>query len=205
MTTLLLMRHGSIDELGVRLMGRRTGVHLNEMGRREAAACSEALVKLGIQRICSSPLERARETAKYTAKRLGIACETLAELNEVDFGDWTGETFATLNGLPSWREFNQRRCQTMIPGGENMRGFAARVGSALHKLRDDLGNGLLLVVTHAEWIRTAAAVCLNLSLDTVMHFQVLPASISILRFDSNSTSLLGWNCKTISAQQLSGS
>jgi broad specificity phosphatase PhoE len=204
-TTLMLMRHGSIDGLGVRLMGRRAGIHLNETGRREILLCQQSLAELPIQRVFSSPLERAQETASSVAEHLCVSVDIFEELNELDFGDWTGEPFAALAELPSWQAFNRCRVCAEIPGGETIRKFSARVASGVERIRAAVCNGLFLVVTHAEWIRTAAAVCLNLPLDVVKHFQLMPASISILRFDSHSVSMAGWNCSAISREQISES
>ena len=49
MTTLLLVRHGHTDAAGKRLTGRAPGVHLNELGRRQAERLVERLDGLRIE------------------------------------------------------------------------------------------------------------------------------------------------------------
>ena len=44
MTTFFLIRHGSIDALGKSIVGRSPGVHLNALGKAEAARLAEKLV-----------------------------------------------------------------------------------------------------------------------------------------------------------------
>ena len=50
---------------------------LTEEGARQAAAAAERLAGEGIRRIYASPCGRARETAAYTARRLGLPVEVL--------------------------------------------------------------------------------------------------------------------------------
>ncbi len=64
MPIVLLIRHGENEyaRRGV-LAGRLHGVHLNEKGRIQAQELAEALTKMPIRAVYSSPLERATETA----------------------------------------------------------------------------------------------------------------------------------------------
>ena len=50
---------------------------LTETGRLQAAAAAERLAGEGITEIYASPCGRARETASYTAARLGLTVTTL--------------------------------------------------------------------------------------------------------------------------------
>src|SRR5688572_9360317 len=96
-----LVRHGNNDFLSKGLLaGRLPDVHLNEQGRSEAARLAETLAASGIQRIFSSPLERAFQTAEPTAKRLGLEIEITPEILEIDFGDWTGKAIRELDRDP---------------------------------------------------------------------------------------------------------
>ena len=55
---------------------------LTELGKKEAFLVAERLSKLGITKIYSSPLGRAKETASYTASKLGMDIEILPFLEE---------------------------------------------------------------------------------------------------------------------------
>src|SRR5688572_9740578 len=110
---ILLIRHAMVDACGRFLAGRTPGIHLNEEGVRQAAALRESLHDLPIAAIYCSPLERARETAAALAgDRIGIT--TAEELNEVDFGAWTGLTFAELDRRDDWLAFNRARSTSAI-------------------------------------------------------------------------------------------
>jgi len=55
---------------------------ITELGHREAEACAERMAGLGITHLYSSPMGRARATARYTADRIGMEPTIL---------DWTAE------------------------------------------------------------------------------------------------------------------
>jgi broad specificity phosphatase PhoE len=96
MTTFFLIRHGNNDFVGKTLVGRTSGVHLNEEGRRQAENLARRLAGEPIRRIYSSPLERATETAAPLAKQLGLKVQISEAITEIEFGDWTNQHIADL-------------------------------------------------------------------------------------------------------------
>src|SRR5690348_1200274 len=91
-TTFHLLRHGEHTLQGKIVAGRSPGIGLSERGRAEVEAAAARLADAGIAAIYASPLQRAQETAAIVAERLGLDPATHDDLNEVDFGDWTGST-----------------------------------------------------------------------------------------------------------------
>ena len=71
MTTLFLIRHGLTAVTGSRLYGRTPGIHLDERGRRQAAALVERFEGVRLTAIYSSPLERCVETLEPLAAARG--------------------------------------------------------------------------------------------------------------------------------------
>lgn len=59
---------------------------LTERGHEQARALAGRLAAAGLDRVYSSPLHRARETARYTAERLGLALEIEPWTRELE--DW---------------------------------------------------------------------------------------------------------------------
>ena len=72
---ILIVRHGDPDY---------DNDCLTPLGRHQAAALSRLLAEKPIERICASPLGRARETAEYTAAALGKTVEILPFLREMN-------------------------------------------------------------------------------------------------------------------------
>ncbi len=59
---------------------------LTETGRQQAAAAAQRLAGEGISAIYASPNGRARETADYTARLLGLPVTTLEYMHEISWG-----------------------------------------------------------------------------------------------------------------------
>src|SRR5688572_15370535 len=153
-----LIRHGSNDYLAKGLLaGRLANVHLNDQGRAEANRLAETLAPSGIQRIFSSPLERAYQTAEPTAKRLGLKIETAPEILEIDFGDWTGKSIRCLDRDPAWQNFNLYRSGTRIPNGETMLEAQSRMVSFLEKLWRENIHQTVALFSHGDPIKSVFA------------------------------------------------
>ena len=62
---------------------------LTDIGRQQAEACAERLKVSGIQKIYASSQGRAKETAEYTAKKLGLSVEPVDFIRELAWGSKT--------------------------------------------------------------------------------------------------------------------
>jgi probable phosphoglycerate mutase len=192
MTTFLLIRHALCDPVGKLIAGRTPGIHLNDRGRRQAAALAIRLERLPVAEVRSSPLERAVETAQALAGVFGLPVVRDERLNEVDFGDWTGRTLTELDRIPEWRDFNERRSSTRIPGGEAIREVVSRSTAALDQVRrtPELAGRLVAVVSHGDVLRSLVAHCIGMDLDAIHRIEIAPASVSILLSEGDNWRLL---------------
>jgi probable phosphoglycerate mutase len=129
MSTLYLIRHARPAVAGV-LLGR-SDPPLSAEGRDDALA----LGGLKVERIYSSPLQRATETAALLRSPFEVT--VLDDLAEISLGEWDGK---------SWEEVQRadptlasRKCEDWFgvtpPGGEEWMVFADRVGRALDIVR----------------------------------------------------------------------
>lgn len=180
-TTLHLIRHGSYDALGQVLTGRSGAYSLNEQGRAEAASLARALSGVVLVAVVSSPLQRARETAAPIATRSGLDVTTDPDLNELDFGDWTGSTFVDLHHRPEWQSFNRFRSTCAPPGGESMLVVQQRGLSAVMRLCARWPDGEVAVISHGDVLKAILAHFLGVPLDLFQRIEIAPASRSIVR------------------------
>jgi broad specificity phosphatase PhoE len=75
-TTILLIRHAAHGHLGTILSGRVPGLSLSAQGTAQARRLASRLAHTKIERLQTSPLERARQTAAALADgRSGVAVE----------------------------------------------------------------------------------------------------------------------------------
>jgi broad specificity phosphatase PhoE len=71
-TVVHLLRHGEVENPDRIIYGRLPGYHLSANGRAMAEAAEGFFADRGVVALFSSPLERALETARPVAERLGL-------------------------------------------------------------------------------------------------------------------------------------
>ncbi len=194
MTVFHLVRHAEHGLLGRVLTGRMPGVSLNERGREQALLLARHFSACPIAAVVSSPLERAQETAEPIAAALSLKVTADAGLNEIDFGDWTGMAFEALQGSPAWQTWNQFRGTAPTPGGETMLEALARALRTLARLRLAYPNGVVVLVSHQDILKTLLAHSLGMPLDLVHRLDLAPASRSVLQvFDDGGMQVKSMN------------
>jgi probable phosphomutase (TIGR03848 family) len=179
-TTFLLIRHGSTDWVGKALAGRLPGVGLDAAGRNQAQQLANRLGSMPIAAIYSSPLQRAVETGTPLAERLGLPIQVRDAFTEIDFGSWQGMKIADLNDEPHWSRFNTLRGSTNAPGGELMLQVQARMAAELENLRQQHREETVAVFSHADVIKAALMLYLNIPLDCHSRLEISPASVNVL-------------------------
>lgn len=184
MTTFVLVRHAKHTAFGERILGRTSGVHLSAEGLAQAKRLAERLCLRPIDRIFSSPLDRAQETARPIAQRLDLPFEVVEAISEIDYGLWAGRDFDDLRRDELWAAYNSFRSGTRIPGGELMPEAQLRIVGFLDEVRRKWPDGRILAVSHGDVIRAALAYYLGMPLDLFQRLQIDPASVSTVSVDS---------------------
>ena len=192
---LVLARHAAVEPHGSGRFLGSTDLPLCELGTRQAAALARRLQELPLDRIFSSPLRRARQTADL----LGQDVEVDEELREVDFGRWEGLSFEEIsasndgNGdrasIDCWSSFDPR---FTFPGGESLDGFVARAGRAADRLAACAGENVL-AVAHGGVIRSMICHLLGLQPKNYLLFDVKPASITTIDLFDGRGVLVGFS------------
>lgn len=185
MTRFLLIRHGAHDYLGRAIPGRKAGVHLNELGRKQADQIAIHLSQLPIDAVYSSPMERARETAAPLARERGVAVQIADDFNEFDVGEWTDKSFAEVDHDPRSHAFNAFRSGTRAPGGELMSEVQTRVVSKILALRG--AHQLVAIFSHGDPIRAALVHFLGMHIDMYARIEIDPAGVSLVELGDDWT------------------
>ena len=193
MTTLLLVRHGHTDAAGKRLTGRAPGVHLNELGRRQAEGLVERLEGVRIDAIVSSPLERCRETAAPLAKARGRAVDVGRAWIEVGYGEWTGRSISQLRRTKLWRRVMFAPSNVRFPGGESLLEVQGRAVDATLDIAARHARGTVLVVSHADVIRLLVAHVAGMHADHLQRLSIDTASITAVSISDGFPRLLTVN------------
>lgn len=178
MTSFLFIRHGDADHGRHTLAGRSPGVHLSEAGRAQVEALAQRMAGSPPDAVYASPLERCLETAAPIAAAAGLELRPHAAFQEVDFGEWTGRTIASLEGDERWRQWNELRGTAVPPGGESMLAVLERGLAGVRELAASHAGGTVVVVSHCDVIRPLFAHFLGMPLDHLLRFDVDPGSVS---------------------------
>ncbi len=209
MTTVILIRHAHsvANEKGV-LAGRAPGIFLSKSGRSQALELNKRLGNLQCKQISISPLERCLATLQPWMKARGITREDLTVddgFTEVDYGDWTGKRLLSLSLKKEWRIVQKNPSRMVFPNGEALLKVQSRAHKSLLKSIKKAGNGILLVVSHGDVIKSLVATALDLELDKFQKIVIDPASISVLDYSKGSFRLLHLNDSTSNFEHLSKS
>lgn len=177
-TTFFLVRHAVHDRVGTVLCGRMPGVTLGQQGMAQAHALAQRFAHENIAGVCTSPLERAVQTAAPIADRLGMLAESCDDIGEIDFGSWTGSTFDELSDDSRWQDWNRCRSISRPPQGETMLEAQLRIVRAMERMRRLHAGRSVIFVSHSDVIKTALLYHLGLPIDSYARIEISPASIS---------------------------
>ena len=155
---LILLRHGQTD---YNVTGRMQG-HLNSVltsvGHEQAAAAAPVLAALEPDRVVSSDLQRAVDTAEVVGAACGLAVKFDARLRETHLGEWQGHTVAEIDrdypgAIAAWRSDPT----WAPPGGESRVAVVARSRPVVDELDaefadSDEASSTVLLVAHGGLI-----------------------------------------------------
>jgi ribonuclease H / adenosylcobalamin/alpha-ribazole phosphatase len=190
-TTTLLLRHGQTEmSVGGRFAGR-SDIPLTSVGARQAADVAERLAGRGIDLVVSSPLSRAKETARAVADAAAAPLAIDDSFAETDFGGWEGLTFgAVMDRWPAQLAAWQRDSDTAPPGGESFTAVASRVNSALDRLLAEQQGKTIVVVSHVTPIKTLVCRALAAPLAAMFRMHLDVASLCEAAWFADGPSLL---------------
>lgn len=187
MPVVLLIRHGENEYVKKgRLAGRKEGVHLNDKGNAQAEALGQALAKLPLKAVYSSPLARTMETAAPIAKAKGLVMIPRNGLLEVDYGDWQDKTLKQLSRRKLWRTVQSAPALMRFPGGESFAEAQQRIAQEILALVEmHKSKEMFACVGHSDMIKLAVAFFVGLPLDFFQRLIVQPASVSTLHISAD--------------------
>lgn len=190
---LILVRHGLTDwnEQG-RLMGR-SDVELNARGLTQVQAVADALRRIPLRGIVSSPQRRAQQTAEIIALPHQLPVHTEAALAEVWLGRWQGLTWNDVRDDPDVARYFAD--PTYVSDAlEPSTSVHERVVGFVEALRSGADETVALV-SHGDPLRVLLAHYLAMPLASYRRLEVAPGSVSVLRFDPDAgvrAVLLNW-------------
>lgn len=200
MTEIYLIRHGVTDNNINGVFQGLTDAELNEQGLKQAECLGERFRNIHVDKIYSSPLKRAVQTAQGANlyKQLPIIpCDGVIEVNG---GDMEGKSMEENMRLFADVIDNMRNAPAKFkaPNGESMLEVYDRVSRAMTELARENDGKTIIVVSHGCAIRTFMHYVTGKPADQMGKGSVQNTSVSKFLYDSEKDSFSAVYCDDIS-------
>ncbi|GAB3625168.1 histidine phosphatase family protein [Pandoraea terrae] len=199
-TSLTLIRHGETDWNRAKRIQGHTDIPLSEEGVRQAgqlgARIAHDVATHGsvFDRVLSSDLMRAAQTAEPVARACGLTVECTERLRERSYG-----VFETLvvdeikaQHAEAYAHWQSRDPDFVIPGGESLTGFYTRVTAYADFLVRHYQGLRVALVAHGGVLDCFYRLATNLALSEPRTYPLLNASVNRLEFDGTSWHVRSW-------------
>ncbi|MEX1168805.1 MAG: histidine phosphatase family protein [Chloroflexota bacterium] len=182
-----LVRHGETEWARLGRHTGRTDIALTDTGRDQARALGQRLAGHRFQRVLTSPLSRAAETARIAG--YGSVAVMDDDLMEWDYGALEGRTTVEIRGEnPDWTIW-----RGPWPNGETVDAVGLRADRVIARIRAARAGGDVLVFAHGHLLRVLAARWIGLGPASGGLFELATATVSILGAERESPSIELWN------------
>lgn len=181
---LIMTRHGETEWNIERKTQGRTDTCLTENGIAQARAFASRIENMPFDCVYTSPLVRARETARVVAEVRRVPIINDPALTEMCFGEWEGMTFSQIGELyPEQLELwshSPNLCQ--IPGGEVFQALVERCEAFLKRVLERHEGFTVAAVSHSVPTKVIAALCLGVPMEKLHNIRVDNVSLTIIDF-----------------------
>ncbi len=171
-TKIILVRHGqSLGNLTRRFIGHGYAP-LTELGHKQAEASALFLDRYNIDRIYSSDLTRARETAEHTSARRGLDITLDSGLREIFAGKWEGMAYDEIAAAypELYDTWMHDTGNAALPDGESVLGMRERVSAAISHIAAENEGKTVAIFTHATPIRVMRSAWENSPIEGIMNY-----------------------------------
>lgn len=175
------------------LSGRKPGIDLSDKGREQATSLGERLAALPIAAVYASPIERTMQTAHAVAAKHGLEVRELPGVLEADYGEWTGGKLGDLAKEDLWRTVQRAPSRARFPEGESLAEMQVRMVAALERVVADHPGEIVVVVSHADPIKSAIAHYNGTHLDHFQRIIVSPASVTVFQLSAHGAAMVKCN------------
>jgi probable phosphoglycerate mutase len=172
-----LIRHGETEWSASGKHTGRTDIPLTDAGRERAVRVGKFLAGHSFAAVCTSPMRRARDTARLA----GFEDATVDDdLLEWDYGAYEGRTTADIRASqPDWSVWT-----SPMKNGESLAELGERARRAMQSAV--AAGGDVAIFSHGHFLRVLAATWAGLS----------PSCGMVLRLDTGAVSILGYERET---------
>jgi broad specificity phosphatase PhoE len=179
MTSIYLVRHGQTAWNREEIFRGRTDVPLDETGLKQAELAAKYFRGMEIHGVYSSPLSRARETARKIAELHNLKVEPLEGIIDLSFGNWEGHSHKDIQGndQETYRLWREEPHRVRLPGGESLDDVRTRAMASLEEVIRNHSGKTLILVSHR--VVNKVLICGILGLDNSHFWQIAQDTTAI--------------------------
>jgi alpha-ribazole phosphatase len=177
-----LLRHGEIEQGEKKRFIGQADLPLTENGLHQACLWQQKLKTGLFEKIYSSDLIRARQTALIIAGQHQGKVQLLPALREINLGEWEGLSVAEAQACfpAEWQRREKDLVTFRPPGGESFEDLAVRIGAVFNQIVQGL-EGDILIVAHASVNRVILCRVLGMDLANLFRLGQDYGSLNLLQ------------------------
>ncbi|HNS74087.1 MAG TPA: histidine phosphatase family protein [bacterium] len=191
---LIAVRHGETDFNAERRMQGHLDVPLSETGRVQAQAAAARLADESIDKIYSSDLQRALETARIIHDGREIELVTDLRLREFHMGTFQGMTLSEAREKhgDAWERFFIHDADFALPGGQSRNQKQVEIASFMEEVVRSQAGGRMLVVTHGGILIAMLRHVLGIPASHYFRVSIENTGIQRFRYKNETWQLVSW-------------
>lgn len=189
MIKIYMVRHGETEWNKDNKTQGMKDIPLTDKGKRQAMLLAKSLSDVHFDKIYSSDLLRAYDTAKTISDVNKTEIEINKNFREVNFGKWEGMTPSQIDEYyPEEHKLWINSPQLIrLPGGETLNEASERASNALNKILDgyiqkNVQNRSLLIVAHSGIIKLLILASLGIDVSKYNRLRQDNTALNIVRF-----------------------
>jgi len=177
-----LIRHGLTESNKKKIYAGWNVESLCKEGVSALLEIGRKILEFKIEKIFSSPIRRAVQTAEVINSFLNTTVEIEENFKEMKMGPWEGlsENEVAKRFPKEWEIWNSNPSKLKIDGRETLKGLQLRALKAIKKISNDSGASRILAVTHVAIIRVLIIYYNNLSMDNYRKIAVPNDAVYLL-------------------------
>jgi len=191
MKKIYIIRHGETQWNREEVFRGTKDVPLNETGKKQAERVGLYFSHMPVDRIISSPLSRALQTAEAVSKTTNATVDTMEEFTDVNFGIWEGLTLSEVEerfplDFSLWKASPDK---LRIENGETLAMVRDRIRTGLANIacgREDT----IIIVTHRVICKILVLNALEIGNEHFWDMKYDPGSITLLERNNNRYTLI---------------
>lgn len=188
---LYIVRHGETEYNKRNLIqGRQIDAPLNDLGNQQAKNLAEWFRDVELSEVICSNMIRTYQTAEPIFEAKNIECSCHTELDELDYGDFEGESIMPDNQAyhemrQDWIDGNITR---RAPNGESPFDVLNRADKKCRELIQDSQNHHILIMIHGRLMRILLSHWLGYGLERMQEIRHANTAINILEYQQDNFS-----------------